>query len=478
MPSTRATHHGVNDADSNHDDRSPTTTARDALSRARTPSPTRSTSSRPPRGKGRRHKHARSNSTESRRPRGMNGHRKNARSSSTESSWLRGQDRHRRLARSSSTESSHSRGQDLRRRHARSSCAESSLPQGEDRRGRYACGSRSRSGTEEGNRDRNHQQGKRTRDSSWEHPRSRSRSRSRRGHTARDHARIQKIVSRKHHEGDRRAWTTPRPNRGDRRGRSHDPRMRSRGRRCQSRSKRGHGHSPQRQRDAPRTPKRNRRAYTTEDLREEQERTDLREAIHILRKATQNLGRVAGPPRGDTERYGALRGQHTHANPGGGGARIEAPPLMTVPTRGDAGRNGALRGQHTPANPEGGPWIEAPPLMTAHEAGRYGRVCVEAPKTIDQLRQLITGGIWCPVFSGSKAGELSICNNAVMLQDKIARTLSSHELGELRLPRDDQDARGFHIHPDAYTFRRGELLIGLVGDNLLTHCQLTASEPV
>ena len=83
-----------------------------------------------------------------------------------------------------------------------------------------------------------------------------------------------------------------------------------------------------------------------------------------------------------------------------------------------------------------------------------------------------------PVFSGSKPGELSICNSAVVLQDKITRTLNTHELGELRLPRDEQNARGFHIRPDAYTFRRRELLIGLVGVSLLTHYQLTASESV
>ena len=45
--------------------------------------------------------------------------------------------------------------------------------------------------------------------------------------------------------------------------------------------------------------------------------------------------------------------------------------------------------------------------MTAHEAGRYGRVRVEAPKTNDQLRQLITGGMKCPVFSFSKHSSLS-----------------------------------------------------------------------
>ena len=103
---------------------------------------------------------------------------------------------------------------------------------------------------------------------------------------------------------------------------------------------------------------------------------------------------------------------------------------------------------------------------------------VDAPKTIDQLRQLITERIRCPVFAGSKTGELSISNSAVMLQDKIARTLNTHELGELRLPRDEQDAWGFHIRPDAHTFRRRELLIGLIGDNLLTHYQPTSSEPV
>ena len=116
--------------------------------------------------------------------------------------------------------------------------------------------------------------------------------------------------------------------------------------------------------------------------------------------------------------------------------------------------------------------------MSPHEAGRYGRMHVEAPKTIDRLRQLITGGIRCPVFTESKTEELSICNSAVMLQDKIVRTLNTHELGELRLPRDEQDVRGFHIRPDAHTFRRRELLIGLIGDNFLTRYRLTSSERV
>ena len=331
MPSsTRATHHGANDAD-----RSPTTTVRDALSRS-TPSTTRSTSRRP-RGKDRHRRNACSNSTESRRPQGNNRRRRNARSSSTESSRPRGQDRHHKLARSSPTEASRPRGQDRRRRCAR--------------------GSRSRSETEEGNRGRNHQRGKRTRDPSWEHPRSRSRSRGRRECTTRDHTRIQRSGSRKHHEGDRLAGVTPRPNRGDRRGRSHDPRSRSRGR-SQSRNKRGHEHSPQRQRDAPRTPKWNRRAYTFEDLPwEERERTNLSDAMHMIQRAARDRAHVAGPPRGDAK------------------------------------RDGALRGQHTPANLWGGPRTEAHPLMTAHEAGRYGHVRVEAPITIDQLRQWIRGAL-------------------------------------------------------------------------------------
>ena len=423
-------HHGAN-----HEDRSPATTIRDARSRS-TPSTTRSTS-RQPQGKDRHRRNARSNSTESRRKQGKDRHRRNSRSNSTEPRRRREKNRRRRNARSSSTESSRPRRQNRRRRHAGSSSIETSPPRGEDRRG----------------------------------------------------------------------------NRGDRRRRSHDPRSRPRGRRSQSRSKRGRKLSPQRQRDASRTPKRNRRAYTTEDrLRNERERTNLLDTMYTPQRATPNCGRIAGPPRGDAERSGALRGQHTPASRWGG-PRIEAPPPLTVPPRGDAGRDGALQDQHPPANRWGGPQIEAllpmtapprgdagrdgalqgqrtpanlgggprteaSPFMTAHEAGRYGRVRVEAPKTIDQLRQLITGGMKCPVFSGSKPGELSICNSAVMLQDKIARTLSTHELGELRLPRDEQDARGFHIRPDAYTFRRREPLIGLVGDNLLTHYQLTASEPV
>ena len=83
---------------------------------------------------------------------------------------------------------------------------------------------------------------------------------------------------------------------------------------------------------------------------------------------------------------------------------------------------------------------------------------VEAPKTIDQLYQLIIEGMRCSMFAGSKTGELSINNTAVMLQDKIARTFNTHELGELgelRLPRDEQNAWGFRIRPDSHTFRHG-----------------------
>ena len=395
MPSsTRTTHHGVN-----HDDRSPTTTIRDARSRS-TPSTTRSTS-RQPRGKDRHRRNARSNSTESRRKRGKDRHRRNSRSNSTEPRRRRGKNRRRRNARSSSTESSRSRRQNRRRRHARRSSTERRLPRGEDRRG----------------------------------------------------------------------------NQGDRRGRSRGPRSRPRGRRSQSRSKRGREHSPQRQRDASRTRKRNRRGYTTEDrLRNERERTNLRDAMYTPQRATPTCGRIAGPPRGDAERSGALRGQHTPANRWGG-PRIEAPPPLTAPPRGDAGRDGAFQGPTPPRQSVGRTTDRSLSIHDSPRSGSVGRVRVEAPKTIDQLRKLITGGMKCPVFSGSKPGELSICNSAVMLQDKIARTLSTHELGELHLPRDKQDARGFHIRFDVYTFRRRELLIGLVGDNLLTHYQLTASEP-
>ena len=94
--------------------------------------------------------------------------------------------------------------------------------------------------------------------------------------------------------------------------------------------------------------------------------------------------------------------------------------------------------------------------MSHHEAGRYGRMRGKAPNIIDQLRQLITGRIRCPVFAGSKTGKLSTSNSALMLQDKIARTLNTHELGELPLPQDEQDARRFNIKPDAHTFRRRE----------------------
>ena len=58
-------------------------------------------------------------------------------------------------------------------------------------------------------------------------------------------------------------------------------------------------------------------------------------------------------------------------------------------------------------------------------------------KTLDQLHQVIIGGIRCPVFAGSKIGNFSISDSAVTLQDKIAQTLKTHELGELRLPWDE-----------------------------------------
>ena len=121
---------------------------------------------------------------------------------------------------------------------------------------------------------------------------------------------------------------------------------------------------------------------------------------------------------------------------------------------------------------------EPAPLMSPHEAGRYRCIRVEALKTIDQLRQLITRGMRCPVFAWSKSGKLSVINSTVMLQGNIAWTLNTHELGEIRLPRDEQDARGFHIRPDPHTFRRRELLIELIGDDPLKHYRLTLSKSV
>ena len=286
MPSsTRATHHEANDAD-----RSPTTTVRDALSRS-TPSTTRSTSRRP-RGKDRHRRNARSNSTESRQPQGNNRRRRNARSSSTESSRPRGQDRHHWLACSCPTEASRPRGQDRRT----------------DAPAAAGLGARRRKATGAGTTNAENEPGTphgSTPVAAAAHAADE--------HTTRDHARIQRSGSRKHHEGDKLAGTTPRPNRGDRRGRSYDPQSRSRGR-SQSRNKRGHEHSPQRQRDAPRTPKWNRRACTFEDRpREERERTSLNEAMYMIQRAARDRVHIAGPPQGDAERSGALRGQHTPA---------------------------------------------------------------------------------------------------------------------------------------------------------------------
>ena len=48
----------------------------------------------------------------------------------------------------------------------------------------------------------------------------------------------------------------------------------------------------------------------------------------------------------------------------------------------------------------------------------------------------------------------SLNRSAVMLQDKIARTLNTHEmgeLGELRLPRDEQNARGDSVSEPIHT---------------------------
>ena len=431
MPSsTRAMHHGANDADSNYDDRSPTTTVRDALSRS-TPSTTRATL-RQPRGEDRHRRNARSNSTESRRRRGKNRRRRNVRSSSTESSRPIGQDRHHRLACSSSTESSRRRGQDRRRRHARSSSAEPSPPRGADRRGRHARGGRSRSGTGEGNRGRNHQRGKRTRDPHGSTPVA----------AAAHAADVNTPLGTTHEsqgvglvnttngtglQGPRRAPTEVTEGEGRT---AHGAVPVAEG---ANPTASGATNTPHNARGTLRIHSNGTDAYTDEDrLREERERTKLRDAMCTLQRATQNRGRVAGPSREDAGRDGALRGQHTPANRWGGprieapppitapprgdagwdgalrgqhtpanlwgGPRTEAPPIMTAPPRGNAGRVGALRDQHTPANLWGGPRTEASPFMTAHEAGRYGRVRVKAPRTIDQLRQLITGGMRCPFF--------------------------------------------------------------------------------
>ena len=295
MPSSiRTTHHGAN-----HDDRSPTTTIRDARSRS-TPSTTRSTS---------------------RQPRGRDRHRRNSRSNSTEPRRRRGKNRSRRNARSSSTESSRPRRQNRRRRHARSSSTETSLPRGEDRRG----------------------------------------------------------------------------NRGDRRGRSHGPRSR-----------------PPLQKE-PIPPQAGPRALPTapegrfKDTQTEPTRLHNR-----------------GPPQGRTKAYQPPR-RHVHfsshpkprsdrrATPRGRGKERRAPrptyPHQSVgetanrnpsphdcPTPRGRGERRRARSQHTPANMWGGPRTEASPFRTAHEAGRYGRVRVEAPKANNQLRQSITGTTEGPVF--------------------------------------------------------------------------------
>ena len=323
------------------------------------------------------------------------------------------------------------------------SSTESSRSQRENRGDRHIHGRKFRRGMDDGNRSRSRQRGRRTRDSLRNHPRSRSLSRGRwNKHTTRDCAHDERSRSRNDRE-IRRISITPRNGRGDPRERFHYSRSRSRDGKSPSRTKRGRANTPQRKGDVSKTPKRNRRAYTDEGLRQERERTGgLREAIHSLRRANHGIG---------------------HA---------------TMPPREDAGRAGTLRGQHPPAHPSGGARNRPAPLVSPHEGGRYGRMRVEAPKTIVQLRQLITAEIRCPVFAESKTREVSFSNSAVMLQDKIARTLNTHELGELRLPRDKQNALGFHIRPDAHTFRRRDLLIGMIGDNVLTHYQLTSSGPV
>ena len=79
---------------------------------------------------------------------------------------------------------------------------------------------------------------------------------------------------------------------------------------------------------------------------------------------------------------------------------------------------------------------------------------VEAPKTIDQLYQLITEGMRCSMFAGSKTGELSINNTTVMLQDKIAgpsippswESWGSYVCSETSRTRGDSVSDPIHTH--------------------------------
>ena len=320
MPSLiRTTHHGAN-----HDDRSPTTTIRDARSRS-TPSTTRSTS-RQPRGRDRHRRSARSNSTEPRRKRGKDRYRRNSRSNSTEPRRRRGKNRSRRNARSSSTESSRPRRQNRRRRHARSSSTETSLPRGEGRRGNRG----DRRGRSHGPRSR---------------PRGRrSQSRSKRG---REHS----------PQRQRDASRTPKRNRGGgggyarahRRAYTTEDRLRDGVPRSQ--------HTPANMWGGPRTeappfrtahevgrygrvrveaPKANNQLRQSITGRTEGpvfprvrpvqrgkhgllpvtpsfSQTSILETMYWVRQAARDRAHIARPPRGDAERSDALRDQHIPA---------------------------------------------------------------------------------------------------------------------------------------------------------------------
>ena len=192
----------------------------------------------------------------------------------------------------------------------------------------------------------------RTRDPSQCRPRCRSRTRRRQAkHTPRVRPRNGRIRSRDNHERGRRTRITPRTGLRDPRKGLRDscsfPRY-EKSPFCVSEVTYAFPDAEV----TPRNPtQQNRRIYTRDGTRQEQERTGG------IQWANHGIGRASAP------------------------------------TREDAGRAGTLCGQHIPVHPLGGPWDEPPSLISPHEAGRYGHMSVEAPKTIDQLYQLITGGV-------------------------------------------------------------------------------------
>ena len=98
---------------------------------------------------------------------------------------------------------------------------------------------------------------------------------------------------------------------------------------------------------------------------------------------------------------------------------------------------------------------------------------------LDRIKYKIPHGNKSFVYEGpAQVGELTMNNGAVLLQDRIARTLNAVNQGIFKLPDDQTNGSSFVSTTANCSPQRRELLVDLISDQLLTHHQMTSGEPV